>query len=79
MKHNYTPLDFLNYHYNEMNAGEVQAFEAYLQSEPEARKELDSLKEGIALLDKAQLNPSAELVNDLLNKLQINHSEEAAY
>ncbi len=62
-----------------MSQQESLAFEAYLNSDIEAQKELNGLKEDIALLDKGQLSPSAELINDLLNRLQISHSEEAAY
>jgi hypothetical protein len=76
MKHNYTPLDFLLYHYKEMSAEEIPAFEAWMFADTEGRKEYAALIEDIALLDKAQLSPSGELVNDLLKRLQINHSEE---
>jgi hypothetical protein len=79
MKHTYTTLDFLRYYYNEMSPVEARSFETALVSDAMLEKEYTMMKEDILLLDRAEVAPSATLIHDLLDRLDIHENKKAAY
>lgn len=77
MKQIFTPDDLLRYIYKEMDEVEEKAMEQQLFTDTLLSNEYSSLLDGIALLSKAEINPSSNLLYDLRRKLHLNEEEHS--
>jgi hypothetical protein len=77
MKQIFTPDDLLRYIYKEMDAEEEKALEHQLFTDTLLANEFSDLLDGIALLGKAEVNPSNSLLEDLRQKLHLNKEEHS--
>ena len=60
-----------------LNPEEEKAIAQQLTKDHELSQELNMLLEGISLLQKAEINPSASLMHDLRHKLHLNIEEHS--
>lgn len=77
MKQIFTSSDLLRYLYKELNPEEEKAIAQQLTKDQELSQEFNMLLEGMALLQKAEINPSASLMHDLRGKLHLNIEEHS--
>jgi hypothetical protein len=65
--HNFTPEDLLEYHYGELEAGNILLLEQALREDWTLREKLAVIREAAKRLDKSIYSPREAVVNRILS------------